>query len=351
MGNVILVGWINKGKAADCGETMKNQLLVRRLSELGVGCRQMDFKGWRKRPWVFLQFGWNLLAHREDTLIFSTSTENVYGLMKWMKRLRWKQNTVHWVIGGSLGQRVQRGIYSADVIGSMKHTLVESPLMAEQLEAAGVKGVKVVPNFKPIPYYPKAKVRYPDAGGPLKFVFLSRIMPEKGCDNILEAARLLNEAGLESQYQVDFWGKIADGYREGFLKKVAELENVQYRGFLNLEERAGYDRLSSYDMMLFPTYWKGEGFAGVFIDAFISGLPILATDWAHNRRFLTENETALFVPVHDVIALKDKMEACIHGQYDLTEMSRNCRKQAEKYNVTNVVTERLLQEIGVISCR
>lgn len=40
----IIIGWINKGKPADCGETMKNQLMIRKLEELGIRCRQIDFK-------------------------------------------------------------------------------------------------------------------------------------------------------------------------------------------------------------------------------------------------------------------------------------------------------------------
>lgn len=32
-------------------------------------------------------------------------------------------------------------------------------------------------------------------------------------------------------------------------------------------------------MMLFPTLLKGEGFAGVFIDSFVSGVPMIVSDW------------------------------------------------------------------------
>ena len=52
---VIVIGWINNGKQADCGETMKNQLMIQRLTTLGVKCRIIDIKGWRKRPWIFMQ--------------------------------------------------------------------------------------------------------------------------------------------------------------------------------------------------------------------------------------------------------------------------------------------------------
>ena len=138
----IIVGWINKGKPADCGETMKNQLCIKKLESFGVKCHQIDFKNWRKHPWVFLQLGWDMLTKRKATLIFSTSVKNVYPLMKVMKKVKWKGNTVNWVIGGNLGQQVQKGVFDADVIDYIKHTLVESRLMVEQLSECGITGVQ-----------------------------------------------------------------------------------------------------------------------------------------------------------------------------------------------------------------
>ena len=44
----IIIGWINSGKLADCGETMKKQLLIQKLESFGVRCHQVDFKNWRK---------------------------------------------------------------------------------------------------------------------------------------------------------------------------------------------------------------------------------------------------------------------------------------------------------------
>ena len=346
MKSVIFLGWILKGKPADCGETMKNQLLIHRIEELGVKCRQVDFKDWRKHPWVFIQLLWDIVVHKDETLIMSTSTINTYPMMRLMKRIGWKQNTVHWVIGGALGRNTKQGIFQPSVIGYMKHTLVESNLMVKQLEECGVKGVKEVPNFKPITYYPQLTRK--QRNGATLFVFLSRIMPEKGCKYILEAARQLNEEGYKDRFCVDFYGKVDDEYQDPFLRKVDETENVNYAGFLNLRDNSGYDTLASYDIMLFPTYWKGEGLAGVFIDAFISGVPMIVTDWAHNKAFVSEGETGLFIPVHDVVALKGKMRECIEGKYDLNEMAKNCQAHADYYNIDKVITKDLLKEIGVL---
>ena len=340
---VIIVGWIRKGQPADCGETMKNQLMVRRLTELGVRCRQMDFKDWKKHPWVIADLLWTMVTHKDNTLILSTSTINIYPLLKLLKSIGWRQNVVHWVIGGSLGDKVTNGVFRADVIGYANHTLVESGIMMDQLQKCGVKGVRQVPNFKPITYYPKLSL----CGPTTRFVFLSRIMSEKGCDYIIDALKTLNTQGLKQSFTVDFYGKIDQGYDGRFMSEIETLDNVSYRGFLNLRENSGYDDLAKYDVMLFPTYWKGEGFAGIFIDSFISGVPIIASDWAHNTQFLKDNENAMIVPVHDVNALSEKMRYCMENKDDVNRLKRNCRSEASKYDINNIITKDLLTSIGV----
>lgn len=347
----IVVGWIRKGKPADCGETMKNQLMIQKLEELGVHCRQIDFKDWKKHPWVFLKLAWNMIFHRDNTLILSTSTVNVYPMIKLMAKLKWKQHSIHWVIGGNLGTQVMNSMYAADIIDYIDLTIVESPLMVKQLTECNVKKVIQLPNFKPIPYYPniQAKLERQDTntGRKLRFVFLSRIMGEKGCDYILEAARQMNEEGFCDKYEIDFYGKIAHVFVPIFTNKVNQLPNVQYKGFLNLQTEKGYDQLAEYDAMLFPTYWSGEGFAGVFMDAFICGLPMIATDWAHNSQFMKNGETAILIPVHNIEALKNGMKDCINGKIDLATMSKNCQNHAQMYEINNVITKEFVKEIGL----
>ena len=133
-------------------------------------------------------------------------------MMKVMKTVSWKQHTIHWVIGGSLGDKVQNGTFDSKVIGYMNWTLVESNIMVEQLTKAGVKNVIQVPNFKPIPYMPQVEKRH----NKLRFVFLSRIMPEKGCDYIIECANTLNKKGLTDKYEIDFYGEVAESYENVF---------------------------------------------------------------------------------------------------------------------------------------
>lgn len=101
-------------------------------------------------------------------------------------------------------------------------------------------------------------------------------------------------------------------------------------------------------MMLFPSYWKGEGFAGVFIDAFIAGLPVLASDWNFNPEIIEHGKTGLVIPVHSVSALHDAMLEVIEDKIDLRKMSENCRAQAAALDVSRVITQELFTNVHIL---
>jgi len=348
MKQVIFVGWVRTGKPPVDGETAKNQYII---AELKKYCRVtvLDFYQKNRHPWIFLQALWALVSQPKATIIFSTSAKNVYGTLKLFRALHLKREVIHWVIGGKFGDNIQNGVFEAKVFGYPKYTFVESHAMVKQLQECGLKGVSQLPNFKAIPYFPDLNKALDDRkrSSKIRFVFLSRVMPEKGCDYILDAVKVLNEKGFYDRFCVDFYGKLDEAYEEGFTQKCNQLDNANYLGLLDLKTAAGYDTLASYHAMLFPTYWKGEGFAGVFIDAFIAGLPMLLSDWAHNSEIIRDGELGILYPVHDVKALTDTMEKCIIGDINLEEMAVNARNEASQYNAEQLLNEDYLQSIGL----
>lgn len=222
--------------------------------------------------------------------------------------------------------------------------------MIRQLSEAGVTNGKYVSNFKKIDYYPdfEKHISLRGQNNKIRFVFLSRIHPDKGCDYILEAAEELNKQGLKDRFSVDFYGKFEKSYEESFLDKIKKIENVSYKGVLNLKEPAGYDTLADYEAMLFPTFHPSEGFAGIFIDAFIAGVPVLASDWAYNAECIKDGKFGIIYPPHDVKALEKVMDDCIKGNVNLKQMAVNVRAEAPKFEAQNVINKAYLKEIGLI---
>ena len=349
MKSVIFVGWVNKGRSPVDGETTKNQYII---AELRKYCKVtvLDFYEKNRHPWVYAQALWALLTKPKATIIFSTSAKNVYTILRLFKRLHVRRDIIYWVIGGAFAKQVRDGRFRADVFNYITYNLVQCHSMIDLLNEVGVTNARFVSNFKPIPYYPDLEkaLAARAKSETIRFVFLSRVMPDKGCNYILEAVRRLNAKGLQPRFSVDFYGKIDAAYRELFLKEASLLDNVAWHGLLDLRTNEGYDTLSSYHAMLFPTFHPSEGFAGVFIDAFIAALPVLASDWAYNAEAITDGKHGIIYPVHNTEALMNVMEKCISGQVDLQAMAQTARAEAAKYEAKNALSEAYLKRIGLI---
>lgn len=349
MKQVIFIGWISKGSVPVVGETVKNQYII---EELRKYCEviELDFYQKSKHPWVYLQAAWAFVRHPHASIIISTSAKNVYDMLRLLKGLGLKRHIIHWVVGGAFPQLVKEGRFKADVFNYVSQNLVQCRDMIDQLKEAGVNNGKYVSNFKRIDYYPdfEQALRLRQQEKVMRFVFLSRVHPAKGCDYIIQAVKNMNASGYQGRFIVDFYGNFDKAYQKIFQKSIESVGNITYKGILNLKQPKGYDVLTTYHAMLFPTFHPSEGFAGVFIDAFIAGLPVLASDWAYNAECLDNGRLGVIFPTHDVTALEQAMKDCIDGKIDLLAMAKNARAEASKYEARNVLNKDYIKELGLL---
>lgn len=343
--SIIFVGSMNLGHKPDDGETMKNFILSKALAQYVHKVIRIDVRNRPQRIYYLAKFVWCLFAKRNARLIFSSSSFVTYRLLRIVKKIGWRGNSIYyWVIGGNFGNHIVNKEIPSSLYYDLKQIIVEGDAMKNQLLGAGFNNVRVIPNMKEIDYIPK-KVH--NHSGITRFVFLSRVMPEKGVNYIVDASRLLIAKGLNN-FIVDLYGSISPQYKEKLAEASKSIPNVNYKGFLMLDCQEGYDILASYDVMLFPTYWHGEGFPGVLIDAFISGLPVIATDWNLNTSLVHDSENGMIIPVHDVNALEVAMEKVVKGTVDVKAMSEHVQKEASHYDVDNVITPNLLKELNIL---
>lgn len=342
---VILVGAINEGNMPTCGETMKNQLFVKRFNELFDEVITVDTINWKRRPWVLVKLFFTLLFNRRAKVIISASSA-ASKLISFLYYIPLCKDVYFWVVGGDLHIGIQRGLYNMKALASLRYILVQGRSMVESLEKLGLTNVVHVPNSKPITFLPLI-VRKQD-GQPYRFVFLSRVHPDKGITEIIAATKQLNDNGLQDRFVVDLYGKVDSGYAKQFYSDISTLGNVAYKGFLNLTSNSGYQTLSAYDVMLFPTYWNGEGFPGIVIDANVSGLPIIASDWNMNKEVVVDGETGYIIPPHDSNALAMQMEKFVCGEVDLRAMKQKCVEYIQQFDSKNVLSEALMKRINLL---
>lgn len=342
---VIFIGAIDKGNVATNGETMKNQMLLRRFEALFDKVIAVDAYQWKKRPWCFLLILWVLIGNRGAKVVVSASGAASH-LFSFLYYVPLKKNVYEWVIGGNRAEKIRQGVYSVKVLKWLKKIIVEGNSMVQELSSLGLENVVCVPNFKPVDYLAPVKKSNSDF---YKFVFLSRVHPAKGVNEIVEACAYLNKNGYKNNFIVDFYGPFDTDYKQHFESLINHFPNVNYRGFLNLmDDNKGYEKLSEYDVMLFPTYWDGEGFPGIAIDAYMSALPIIASDWSMNKEVVEDGVTGFIIPVHDSKALALRMKAFLDKKYNLKVLSKNCIERAKGYDYRNVVTKDLLINLGLL---
>lgn len=342
---VILIGAIDKGNVPTNGETMKNQMLLKRFDEIFDKVISIDTFHWSKRPWVAFQILWNLATNYGASVVVSASGGASY-LYNFLYYCPLKKNVFDWVIGGNRAEMIKQGKYRVKSLKRMKKIIVEGFTMVRELNALGLNNVVRVPNFKPIEY--KVNISRKKEGDVMRFVFFSRIHPAKGVNEILEACKLLDDTGYADKYIVDFYGAFDTDYEVQFNEMIRSHGNINYKGFLNMLNKSGYDTLSTYDVMLFPTYWDGEGFAGVVLDANMSGLPIIASDWNMNKEVVQDGETGFIIPVHDYKVLANRMKAFINEDVDLPSMKHECLEYVKQFDYRKVVTRELLQKLGLL---
>lgn len=341
---VILIGPCGGGSVPKNGASAKNYHLVKFLREKNVNIQTIDTENWRKNLIVLVNLVCKILFNPNAKFIVATSNMSSYRVFWFFSVFPRKRSIIYWIIGGCVADWIRDGKVSKKPFECIEWFIAEGMEMQRTFAEVGFKeNVLYVPNFKNISYIP-IKV---ENNSPLtKFVFLSRIIPMKGCDIIIDAVRKLN-VKYKDKYTVDFYGPIEDNYDEDFKGKVESLPNVSYRGFLDMLDEKNYDVLASYDAMLFPTFWYGEGFPGIIIDAFIAGLPVIASNWSLNANIIEDGKTGIIIDVKNVDALADAMARLIENRSLISIMSKHCSAHAMDYETNNVLSTELFRKIGI----
>jgi len=130
-----------------------------------------------------------------------------------------------------------------------------------------------------------------------RFVFVGHVKPSKGIREIISAAEQLG-----SEVTVDIYGPVSGGVRQD---ELTRLENVAYRGVLMPSEVI--PTLRQYDALLLPTYHDGEGYPGVILEAYVAGLPVIATEWRAIPE-IVDKTSGILVSPHNAAELADAMK-------------------------------------------
>ncbi len=331
--NLLFIGALNLNYSPKGGEEYKNQLILQKLYEMStVHTVAIDTYNWKGKPLLIAKLFLNLLFKQFDSVVISASSASTYSLLKIISKIRpYILHKIHYlVIGGyfPVGIKIKR--YDWKIYQNLKSVVVEGEILKIQLSSCSeLKNVQVIPNFKKFDYEVFLKAKEPT---PFRFVFIGRISKPKGILEIIEAVRFMKAENSLLSFSVDFYGPIDEDI------EFPENLPIAYKGYLDImnNQQASYETLAEYSCMLFPTYWQGEGFPGVIIDAYVAGLPVIATDWNMNKEVVEDGKTGIIITMEDAKALASAMLKMIGNPNMVENMSQNSLNKAKEYHINAV---------------
>lgn len=345
MKSLFFIGALDYPNIPQAGDAVKNRYLLTFFKEKLDTVDYVDTQRWKRDPRILLRVLWRLLFCRYANIVISTSNVSAYRLIRLTTSLPLTSRIYYFMIAGYTPVKIKQGIYKAAPFHKLERIIVEADKVAELYHEVGIDNTLRLYNFKPVYYVPDADV--PHTGDKVRFVFLSRLTELKGIFHILESARRLNAEGLQGRFEIDFFGRMDADVQVRFLQECEALPNVQFRGFLQLNDVPGYRLLSEYDVMLFPTMHPTEGFPGVIADAAIAALPVIASDWSYAEEIIGDGRCGLLFPTGDNEALTDVMRRVIADRSILQPMRKRALERSHLYDVKAVLTDELIDKLGM----
>ena len=237
---------------------------------------------------------------------------------------------VHYiVIGGWLDSFLDEHKWLIRYLKKFDAIYVESDMMKSALQRRGFENAVVMYNFKELEPLAEDCIEYPEHE-PYKLCTFSRVMKEKGIEDAIDAVKTVNSRLGRTVYTLDIFGQVDKDYEERF----SELKKT-FPDFIRCGGAIAADRstetLKSYFALLFPTYYKGEGFAGTLIDAMSAGVPVIASDWKYNPEFVVPGKTGVIIKNCNAERLAEELINIAAAPEKWNSMRLSSLKESEKY--------------------
>ena len=314
------------------GVTIKNAHLKKYLVEKSYALSIINTEKWKTNfPVLFVKILWFSLFSKK--IIISINSKSANMLIRVLNIFGLSKKVIYIVVGGNLHNMIKSNRFKAKHYAKLIKIFVQSKTMVEQMQGYGLNNVEYLPNSK---YFDPIVVNYyRKSTRPLRFFYLGRVDPDKGIDLVIDALNIVNKTSVS--VSLDIFGPISKNYKQTFMRRIDVISFVRYLGPIDLSNSDNYRLLSNYDMMVFPSFWKGEGFPGVILDAFISGVPTLASDWNHNSDLIHSGYNGLLFISKDIDSLVKSILHIIGNPKVLYSMRKNAHSDSKQFHSENVL--------------
>lgn len=173
----------------------------------------------------------------------------------------------------------------------------------------------------------------------IRFVFISRIMKEKGIDQYLAAAKYIKNKYPFTKFYI--CGFCEEEYGD-ILKEYEKKGIITYQGLvMNIRDVLKYTHCTIH-----PTYYP-EGLSNVLLESCASGRPIITTDRSGCKEVVVDGLNGFIVKERDEKDLISKIETFLKLDYiSKRTLGLNGRNKVEKEFDRKIVINKYMEEIN-----
>ncbi len=323
----------------------KNTGRLEALKDLGCEFRGMDIEAHGTNPLKELQlitaFKKQLRELKPDVVLTYTIKPNVYGGMAcaalgipYIANITGLGTAVE---NGGVMQKLALGLYRR---GLRKAQMVFFQNRENQrflLEHGVVKGRQDLLPGSGVNLDRYRVLPYPE-GETVDFVFIGRLIKEKGIDQYLDAARAIREKHPETRFHI--CGSMRPAYQQ-VVSELQEKGTVIYHNYVsNIAEIHALSACTVH-----PTYYP-EGMSNVLLESCACGRPIITTDRPGCREVVDDGVNGFVVREKDSADLIEKLERFLAlPREKRREMGLAGRTKVEREFDRQIVLGKYLKEI------
>ena len=321
-----IVGHFGGNKKFVDGQTAKTKTIYSALSEKYT-ITKLDTFNWKKH---ILQMFKNTLSliKKNDNVIIITAQKGLFVFIPMfvIYNIFFHKKLHYVVIGGWLKNKVAKNKIMIHFLKGLNGIYVENSRLKEDLISLGLNNVFVMKNFKIIKSVDKVK----PLEQKIKLCFFARVMKEKGIEDAIKCVEELKENVI-----FDIYGPIDINYEDRFNALLKTLpENINYRGVIDFEKST--EILKEYDILLFPTKFKTEGIPGTIIDAYASGLAIVASKWDNYSEIMDDGITGIGFEINNYNDFKEKLIDLLNDENKIMLLKNNALKKFSNFSTEEI---------------
>lgn len=329
-----VVGDFAHGEKVYSGQTAKvrdyHAFLAKRYGDDQV--LTLDTRNWKKHIFSCVRALISGCKKSENVVLLlcanGLSVKTVFPLVMRRKK-KYGFRVLFSIVGGALMTEFEKSKYLQKNLPKTEAVYVETRALENMLKEHGLTNVYYAPVFSRRKTVTAEEIPA-SWTEPLRLCTYARVVKEKGISDAIDAVVEVNRRLGRKACILDVYGPAVPEYKEEFDQKVKEADgSVENLGLLTDEN--AIDELSKHYLLVFPTYYVGEGFPIALLESMKSALPVVATDWHFNSEIIDSGKTGI-VYNREKENLADILERLIQSPETVTEMRLHCLEKAATFD-------------------